>query len=159
MPNPYQARGPVRVGREVASELDTLLARLEKLGATADELDQVREGWDDLDDDWTVETRHRFAGASDDELVAAIAGVREEYRLHTTTVEDDAAEHERRTDAALAEGVAVYSQSIPAVMTWVGGDDARAYAIHSLESQRPEPRKTLIEAVETRAGAWAAKAQ
>lgn len=158
MGNPYAARGAVRVSNESRGDLETLLARLDLLGASPDELDQVREGWDDLDDDWTLEARAAFVRMSDADLVAAIQGVRDEYRLGTTTEAEEHTQATIRAEDDLAAGD-VLSQAIPHVLAWVGDDDARAFAVHDAEARRPEPRKTLMEAVETRAGAWAARGQ
>lgn len=156
--NPYAARGPVRTANEVQSPLGQVLARLERLGADADELQMVRDGWDDLDDDWTAEARDQLLRLPDDQLRQMIEDARAEYE-HGTTSEEDAAAAERAAEqeAAMVEARGRMGQTVAQLVEWVGDDPARAYAVHTLEGQ-PDggQRKTLLEAVETAAAAWAA---
>lgn len=156
MPNPYQARGAIRVADESVSELDAFIARLRRLGATADEVASVREGWDDFDEDWTPDRRREFIRQSDDELRAALADVRDEYELGTTT-EDEARAAERadRLDAALGAAHEQMGRTVGELIEWVGDDDARAHAVTVWEtSEEGGGRKTLVAALADGNARW-----
>jgi hypothetical protein len=132
--------------------LEQFVRRLWQLGATPDEVQAVRDSWDELDDEWTAEARFAFANSTDEALLAAIAEGRRELDdgLHT----DDEQEARRRTEleaAVLADAQLQVNQSVDAALAWVkaaNGDDElhelRARALLQLEREGLE-RKTLLE--------------
>lgn len=158
MPNPYQARGDVRVATESVSELDAFITRLRRLGATPDEVGAVREGWDLFDEDWTPDRRREFVRQSDDELRAALADVRDEYELGTTTEEEArAAERADRLDVALGAAHEQMGRTVGELIEWVGDDEARAHAVTVWEqSEDGGGRKTLIAALAEGNDRWLA---
>lgn len=159
MPDPYAPKGRVRSSApEMRSEQDQFLTRLADLGATEDELDQVRDAWDDLDPDdtpddpdlgpaWTLARRTELVNAGDHELTALLRRARIEHDEGTTT-EDEADEQERRReyDRAMAEGQERIGGNVDAVLAWVGDDPVRAQVAHQLETgEGGANRKTLVE--------------
>jgi len=135
VPNPYAGSGRVRTAHESVSELEQFVGRLRKLGATDGEVGQVVDGWDVLDDDWTLERRREFARSTDEQIVADLAAVRAEY----------AAGSSANPDGTLADAARVVDQSAAKVLAWVDGDPARAAAVLPFERMSPDGgRKTLI---------------
>lgn len=155
-PNPYASYGPPRVAHESRSELAEFVGRLRRLGASQDEIASVIDGWDRFDDEWTPTYRARFVRSTDTELRAALADVRAEYELGTTSEEDAArAEVRRRQRAAVDAAPGVTGGTIPSVLEWVGDDPARAWAVREYETgPYGQGRKTLLAQVGTLADGW-----
>lgn len=159
MPDPYAPKGRVRsTTPEKRTEQDQFLTRLADLGATEDELDQVRDAWDELDPDdtpddpdlgpaWTLARRTELTHASDHELTALLRRARIEHDEGTTT-EDEADEQERRReyDRAMAEATERIGGNVPSILGWVGDDLVRAQVVHQLETgEGGANRSTLVE--------------
>lgn len=151
MPHPRRSdslrRQPTK--RVTASErrdgLDQFLTRLRELGAAADEVQMVAEGWDDLDPDgtpdqdghpaWTRQRRAEMANLSDTELRSMILASREEYEVGTTTEEEqEARARQARMAAAASEAQARIGGSVASVLAWVADDVDRAEAVVALET-------------------------
>lgn len=131
------ARTPTkRTGtREVRSDLEQIIARLEQLGATTDEIEALVARWDVLDDDWTVERRRAFVRANDVDLLDELVDVRVEHAGHVVTADPE---------AVLIQAGLIIGSSVPAIVQWVGDDPARRRAVLDVEQARPDPRRTLL---------------
>lgn len=188
MPNPYRPRQPggpeidsagptvgatvtaIHPGRvpaclpaETLAVLDQFLGRLRILGATVDELAAVVDGWDQFDEEWTPEYRHRLAVAPDLDLLAHLRAIRDEHHAHTTTEEEAELERLLAIEGA-AKGAAVDvldGGTVADVVAWVkaaDGDDrlARAYAVELLEAA-DRKRKGILDATRDDAETWDAR--
>lgn len=135
---------------EVRSELETAVMRLEEIGATPDEIATFVDGWDDLNDDWTVERRTEWLHQSDGDLARELAGIRAEHRFHTTTEEEQAElDDQERHMALIDEAAGLTGSNITRIMEWVNaGDDPtevglRASIMLDLETNG-QNRPTLV---------------
>lgn len=176
MPNPFKPRqyggwetdtvGPsVGAGAPdvVVDELEPFLERLRQLGATPDELADVRAGWDVLDEEWTLEYRHRLSHASDAELAAHLEAIRAEHVAHTMTEEEEALERLLRIGrtALRIAGDLVHDGTVDEALTFLkaaGTEEeylARAQALEELELAGRR-RKGILGVVEPFAGDWRA---
>lgn len=137
-----------RVARESRSEREEFLARLRRLGATDEELAGVGEAWADPNG-WIV-ARRMMTRLTDADLRAMIDNSREEYRLGTTTLEEEAAAWQRAAFAAadLAWETLPPAPRVDEVVGWVGGDAIRARVALEHELARPEQRVTVLRFVE-----------
>lgn len=128
-------RGPV----ERASPLEMVLRRLSALGATPDDIEIVQASYsagDDLRD---------LLAAPDDELELMIASVAVEARLYSDEPAVD--DLQPLNDNWLAHLIEVEKRgrmSVGDLVAWVGSDVDLAWAVHEMESQRPNQRRTLI---------------
>ena len=140
---------------EKQGDLQYVLRRLAALGATPDELRDVKAGWDMLDDGWTEDQRAAFARLSDSELRAEIERVRAEYALGTKTEQEAADEADRIAyDAAVEEAIGRIGGTVPRILEWVAADPVRARAVLELEAHpQGQGRKTLVAALEDVLGA------
>ncbi len=147
MPNPYKSTKPIRVAHESVSELDQTLARLRRLGLDDDGLADVREHWDDFNDDWTPEVRRELVRATDSKLRDLIEGVYAEYKTGTVDeAEDAASETESHYLTARADALGRMGDTIPGILEWVAADPVRARAVRDLETvAEGANRKTLVE--------------
>lgn len=158
--DPFAAQGEPRVAPQSDSELEGFVERLRQLGATDDELAQVRDGWDDFDDPtdpdatWTPEKRYLFVRLSDRHLLEAIRGPRHEYE-YATHDEDEQGQldAERAYIAAKGEAFARLGGNVGSIIDWVVTDTVRAQAVIDAEheaaaSEQRDTRKTLLEALE-----------
>lgn len=135
MGNPYAPRVNRQASiAETVSELDQFLGRLRALGATDDEIDTVRDTWDDLDPEWTAEQRTALTLLPDDDLRAELVATREEYR-HDTRTEEDQAEIDASSHLAAVrrEAADLIGRSVGYIRGWVGEDAVRAIAVLDLE--------------------------
>jgi len=162
MPDPYAPKGmPRTTDGERRGELDHFLARLSDLGATGDELAQVRDAWDDLEPDdaepyddgepaWTRAERSKLVNASDHQLTELLRRARVEHHIGTHDEDDDAEVERRRSyDRAMAEAQERIGGNVQAILGWVGDDPVRAQAVHQLErGEGGANRKTLVEPLE-----------
>lgn len=132
-----EPRGATRFVSETRSPRDEFIERLAYLGATPDEIEAVRQNWDNPD--W--DNRDEVIRFSDAELRADLVELRKEYELSTKTDEEiaDAALAEARREAFTRKDA-----SVAALVAWVGDDESRAQAVLELEGERPVPRTTLI---------------
>lgn len=151
MPNPYApTRLPISEDEQARRDKATFLHRLKVLGLDDEGLRDVEEHWDDLDADWTPETRRQLARASDGALRQAIRDRNMEFTEGTTTAEEqDVAERQRAVEDAEAEASDKIGGTVAEVLEWVGGDPVRAMAASNLE-RGPDggDRKTLTEALD-----------
>jgi hypothetical protein len=160
MPNPYAAshRRRVSTTSEGRSELDQFITRLSDLGATDDELTQVREQWDALEPDdtpddpdlgpaWTRAYRDQLVATGDRELTQLLRRARAEHLEGTTDPDEAEATARRRAyDRALGEAQDRVGGTVAEVLAWVADDPVRAQAVHQLEtSSDGANRKTLVE--------------
>lgn len=144
---------PAAAGPEVvqADNLEAFVGRLTALGATLDEVDQVREHWDGGWDDADY-TKADLLRASDDELRGMIVGARQEY-IESTMTEDEQADRDFRMAVTNTRADAerqVQAGSVDQVLEWAGADRARAQAALEAEQSVPDHtvRKTLVERLE-----------
>src|ERR1700722_14063122 len=82
--------GVHRVGYETINPLTAFLRRLRNLGATDDDLAQMREVWDDPEG-WII-PRDTLIGLSDTDLRALLDNNEAEHYRHTHTPEQEEAE-------------------------------------------------------------------
>lgn len=154
MPDPYAAKGwPREVASESRTELDQFVSRLVDLGAQPDEVQLVRDSWDDLDPDddtdpdaFTTARRAELVRMPDDKLLALLHASREEHELGTTTEEEaEAARAEAQYRVAVAEAHERIGGNVDSVLAWVADDPVRAEAVLDLETG-PDgaDRKTLV---------------
>lgn len=155
MPDPYAAKGAPRATvPETRSQLDQFLARLTDLGAEPDELQLVRDSWDDLDPDddtdpdaFTAARRAELVSMPDDKLAGLLAASRDEYEVGTTTEEE--AEQARAAAEyrdAYREAAERIGGNVDSVLAWVADDPVRAQAVLDLErSSDGADRKTLVK--------------
>jgi hypothetical protein len=154
VPDPYAPKGwPRQVAGERRSELDQFAQRLTDLGAQPDEVQLVRDSWDELDPDdstdpdaFTAARRAELLRMPDDQLRALLTSSRDEYELGTTSEEE--AEAHRQMAAyrlAYAEAGERICGNVDSVLAWVADDPVRAEAVLELE-QGPDgaDRKTLV---------------
>lgn len=143
------------------TQLDTFIERITKLGATADEVAEVRARWDDFDDDWTPDTRAALLSWPDSKLRAEMLLSRAEFAESTQSdderAEADAAARAADFDSAVAEVSDIIGLAVPKIIEWVGGDPLRAEAALSVERQASDPRKTLVEPLEALLGEQASE--
>lgn len=124
MSDPWSAKSSRR-SNEMQDDLDNVVMRLRRMGATEDEVDALRSGWDSFDEDWTPERRAAFIAAPDSSIVEDLRAVREEWAA---------------MDPGTLTGVAsptldeVMGGTIPVVLAWVGDDPARAAAALAFEA-------------------------
>lgn len=148
MPNPFAARVKRQTTEaQSLSPLEQFVGRIQLLGATDEEIAQVRETWDELDEQWTAEDRDNLANLSDDDLRAELLATREEYD-HATTTEDEQDQRDAATwlEQVRAEAAEVIGQNVGQVLGWVGEDAGRALAILELEqSESGAKRKGVVE--------------
>ena len=131
---------------------EAFLDRLRKLGASPDELRAVAESWDDPDG-WEI-PKAQLLALPDTQLRALIVGARDEYRMHTTTEEDDAEEAAQAALDRYTKAEAEYAEllshlnghplKIGDVREWVGTDLDRVSVAREWEHRQTEPRKTLV---------------
>lgn len=149
--NPYAPR----VSRttsvpEQESELDGFVRRLRNLGATDEEVAVVRETWDELDENFTIEQRTAVTLMGDDELRAELEATREEYRHDTRTETEqgdvDAAAYQAQLRADASEWI---GQPVKKVLDRIGDDVVLALVVLSLETG-PDgaSRKSLVGPLE-----------
>lgn len=145
---------------EVAAPLDQYLTRLRRLGATPDELETARVGWDLLDEDWTEDRRRFLSTASDTVLLGELLKARTEYHQATTTEEEDRVDDLLNMEGrARAAAMDVVTGTVADVLEWlraVTGDeaDARAYAVKAAEEGSGNPRKGVLGVVADGAARW-----
>jgi hypothetical protein len=134
---------------ERESELEGFLRRLKVLGATPDEIESTRVGWDMFDEDWTPDRRAALCRSSDGHIRAEIGRIRAEYLVGTTTEADAADARLAALDAkARDEAFDRMGLTVPALLAWVGNDAHRARAVEHWEaSMRGAGRATLLRAV------------
>lgn len=147
MSNPYKSRKPIRVANESVSELDGFLARLRRLGLDDSGLSDVKEHWDDFDEDWTPERRRTLVRLPDSRLRQMIVSVDDEFEFGTITEEDaDAEQVDAAYVAAKADALGRMGDTVSGILEWVAADPIRARAVADLETL-PEGanRKTLVE--------------
>lgn len=149
MPNPFAAPRVTRrpSAPQSLSQLEQFVVRLRAIGATDEEVETVRQTWDDLSDDWTVADRTKLTRLSDEQLRDELVATRAEYQHDTTTEQQqdatDAATFQQKVRAEAAE---VIGRNIGAVLQWVGTDPIRAIVILELEqSEHGAARKGIIE--------------
>lgn len=147
MPNPYAARVR-RTASEVVSGLDTITLRLQRLGATPDEVAAMAEVWDHFDEDWTPERQAQMLAWDDTRLAAELAATRSEYEDATDPDGVVARQLQHRRDAALTEAFEVVGLSVKRLVAWVDGDPVRAEALLSIERDTRDPRSTLVTKLE-----------
>jgi hypothetical protein len=140
--DPYAAKGPRRTAQEVELDLPYFLRRLEALGATPDEIEQVEQTWDTFDGDWTPERRAQMVRANDSELVGLIDTARTEWFEGTTTEDEEA---EARQASLAAEARSVVGGTVGEALAWVGADPARAAAVLAAETEGGGGRSTLVK--------------
>jgi len=160
MPDPYAAKGWPRaaggrraIAGERRTELDQFVSRLVDLGAQPDEVQLVRDSWDDLDPDdatdpeaFTAARRAELVRMPDDQLRGLLSASREEHELGTTT-EEEAEAHRQMAEyrVAYAEAHERIGGNMDSVLAWVADDPVRAEAVLELE-EGPDGagRKTLV---------------
>lgn len=145
-----------RTANEQVSKLDDLKLRLVEAGATADEIADVKNAWndDDPDNSFDAAERERLLGMSDRQLRAEVLAARGENDFHTLTEEEqaqrDAEEAEAAAAAELHEALKalaydVANGTVADVIEWVGDDFDRAIAALAVELEAPQPRKGVVE--------------
>lgn len=157
MPDPFAARGPVRVASERKSDLESFVERIRRLGAGSAEIAAVREHWDDFNDDWTPERRDATVRLNDAELLAEVRAAADEYD-HDTTDDDELAERVDRIveHDAFDVAPAVLAGTVAQVIARAEHDDAFAYAAVELEfSDDGARRKGILAALGDRHDEWA----
>lgn len=154
MPDPYAPKGwPRQVASERRTELDQFVARLTELGAQPDEVQLVRDSWDDLDPDdstdpeaFTAARRAELVRMPDAQLRGLLADSRDEHTLGTTT-EEEAEAHRQMAEyrQAYREAAERIGGNVDSVLAWVADDPVRAEAVLELE-EGPDgaARKTLV---------------
>lgn len=154
MPDPYAAKGwPRPATGERRTELDQFVTRLVELGAQPDEVQLVRDSWDDLDPDdstdpdaFTAARRAELVRLPDDQLRSMISASRDEHTLGTTT-EEEAEAHRQMAEyrQAYQEAAERIGGNVDSVLAWVADDPVRAEAVLELE-EGPDGagRKTLV---------------
>lgn len=129
--------------------VEEFVGRISSLGATLDEIDAVREHWDEpWDSDWS---KDRVVRLSDDELRALIQEGRDEFTTSTMTEDEQAGQEHRAAVLGYrdeAENIVV-SGTVDQVLEWVGDDPARAEAVIVAEQTVPDHkvRSTLLAAL------------
>lgn len=142
-PNPFAPRVPTRYGAETRSvTFDTVLARFARLGATPEELDEMREVWAD-DDNWTATDPdlpprsawlETVGSMTDAEVAEAIERGRDTGEDADSTEDDSPLPDEAGT-------------TVESILNWVGANaDRAAWALQVEESDRN--RVTLVAALE-----------
>jgi hypothetical protein len=154
VPDPYAAKGwPRAIAGERRTELDQFVSRLVDLGAQPDEVQLVRDSWDDLDPDdstdpeaFTAARRAELVRMPDDQLRGLLSASREEHELGTTT-EEEAEAHRQMAEyrQAYREAAERIAGNVDSVLAWVADDPVRAEAVLELE-EGPDgaARKTLV---------------
>lgn len=148
MGNPYAPRvSRTATEPQSLSELEQFVRRLRDLGATDEEIQTVRDTWDEFDEGFTIEQRTAVTLLPDDELRAELLATREEYRHDTRTEGEqeqiDDRSHMERLRADVADWI---GQPVAKVLERVGEDAVLAIAVLDLETGPDGAgRKTLIE--------------
>lgn len=129
--------------------LPAFVSRLTSVGATLDEVQAVRDHWDDPADPADPYTKEELCRLGDQELYDLILAGRQEFDQGTMTEDEEASARHRAAVLALAaeaENI-VRNSRVPDVLEWVGDDVARAEAAWMAEQTIPdhEARKTLVE--------------
>lgn len=137
MPNPFAPR--VSRTPTVGGAPDhPPIGRLRRAGLAVDEIAEVRQRWAEMTDEERREALEALSHLTDAELAE---GVEEARR-------DRAAE-----DAPPAsEGGDVPDGTVDQVLGWVGDEPELAAAALAAEQAKPEPRVTLVRALEAIAG-------
>jgi len=154
MPDPYAAKGwPRAATGERRSDLDQFVTRLVDLGAQPDEVQLVRDSWDDLDPDddtdpeaFTAARRAELVRMPDAQLRGLLSASREEHELGTTT-EEEAEAHRQMAEYRVAyqEAAERIGGNVDSVLAWVADDPVRAEAVLELEQGTDGAgRKTLV---------------
>ena len=154
MPDPYAAKGwPRPATGERRTDLDQFVGRLVDLGAQPDEVQLVRDSWDDLDPDdstdpeaFTAARRAELVRMPDDQLRGLLTASRDEHTLGTTT-EEEAEAHRQMAEyrQAYQEAAERIGGNVDSVLAWVADDPVRAEAVLELEtSPDGADRKTLV---------------
>lgn len=149
MPNPKSARRRVSTS-DRQSDLDFVLGRLAKLGATDDEMAEVRDSWFDNTHGDLATGRRFLRDAPDAVLLKAIAEVRDEFEESTTSeTEKVEASDEYARQVAAVEAYDKIGDNVATILEWVAADPVRARAVLDLEQgEHGAQRKTLIEPLE-----------
>lgn len=152
MPDPYAPKR-TQTASETQSPLDYVCDRLGRLGASPDEVEAVREAWDDPE--WPVEERAALVHVSDSELVAELITARRDTEFHSLTpgeqtVLDGLREFDDAVAAVEEDAYKVTEGSVADVLAWVrtSGDEraVRAAAAHRWE-QRGRGRRSALTAL------------
>ena len=142
--------------------LDTFVRRLVMLGATADEIEAVRAGWDVFDEDWTPDYRLQLATASDALLRGHLVAIRREHVDALRTDEEALlARLEGLEDTAKREAQDHAAGPVAAVLAWVKGAGteeeylARSFAVCVLEENTEgRRRKGVLDVLRPFAEDW-----
>lgn len=158
MPNPKKARIK-STATQTQDTLTVVLQRLRSCGARPDELQAVRETWNETAGERTEQWRHEMLHMSDAALRKALIEIREEYPFEPVVPDEpfDLNPDGMATGAFplpedptdLGEGAPKIGATIPELMEWVAADPARARLVIAAEQAdadvRGEPvRKTLM---------------
>lgn len=138
---------------ETASRDDLVdfVGRLSTLGATLDQIEDVKAKWATWDEDLAPGelSRHDLVRLDDGALSKALADARAEYVEHTSTEDEQAAaEHRAAVQDMLNEAYLVVANSnVPGVLYWVGNDPVKANAIWIAEQTLPDhaARKGVLD--------------
>lgn len=145
--NPY-APSPIAKPVERGPSVEWFCRRLAACGATRDEIEAVRDGWDDFDEDWTPQRQREVRYWSDNRIRAELAAARAEDDVHTYTEQEQELVDLGELRGQLREEASqVMDRRVDLVLEWVGTDQLRAEVVRDLETGSPAPRSTLLAAL------------
>lgn len=164
--NPFGGgSGHVRRSHEVRDPLDDLSARLARLGASDDDIAELRTAWNDPDAEFAI-PRNELVRMDDATLAKLIADADAEYDDHTDAdaLTDDGDDGRGEPGDARVEGEAliaaevveaweaekVADMAIGDTLAWIGTDVERARLVLAQEVLRGDAaRKGIVEPLET----------
>lgn len=150
MPNPFAPRPRVRRPVRVVPDHPPV-ARLQRLGASKEQLAEVYRRWSELTDDERIESTADLNALSDEEIRQGLAEMAAAGLdpgpagpEPSAAPPDGAQQPEGAAEAP--GGAPALSASVREVMGWVGTDKARAQLVLDTELAKPEGarRSTLL---------------
>lgn len=126
--------------------LDGFCKRMAAAGATAEQIEEVRNQWDQFDEDWTPKRQAEVRFWSTARIRRELETIDDEF-VEATTTEDEEAELDLAAarQATIVDARQVIDRRIDLVLEWVGDDLLRADAIRELEAASDKPRATLLD--------------